>query len=86
MLKPIVQQMRAYTQKQIAIDDTGNAVSQMLPPEHLCNSIVPSTEESRMQSMSESSEQLTDVSQQDLRGNKSILTSGPNLQTSTESI
>ena len=34
-VKTIVQQMREYTQKQISIDDTGNAVPQMLPPEHL---------------------------------------------------
>ena len=47
------------------------------PPEHLWNSIAPSTEESRMQSMAEGSEQLTEVSQEDLRHNESILTSEP---------
>ena len=55
------------------------------PPEHLWNSIAPSTEESRMQSMVEGSEQLTEVSQQDLRDNESILTSGPNLHVRFES-
>ena len=55
------------------------------PPEHLWNSIAPSTEESRMQSMAEGSEQLTEVSQQDLRDNESILTSGPNLHVRFES-
>ena len=55
------------------------------PPEHLWNSIAPSTEESRMQSMAEGSEQLTEVSQQDLRDNESILTSRPNLHVRFES-
>ena len=55
------------------------------PPEHLWNSIAPSTEESRMQSMAEGSEQLTEVSQQDLRDNETILTSGPNLHVRFES-
>ena len=55
------------------------------PPEHLWNSIAPSTEESRMQSMAEGSEQLIEVSQQDLRDNESILTSGPNLHVRFES-
>ena len=55
------------------------------PPEHLWNSIAPSTEESRIQSMAEGSEQLTEVSQQDLRDNWSILTSGPNLHVRFES-
>ena len=51
-------------------------------PEHLWNSIAPSTEESRMQSMAEGSEQLTEVSQQD---NQNILTLGPNLHVRFES-
>ena len=38
-----------------------------------------------MQSMAEGSEQLTEVSQQDLRDNESILTSGPSLQVRFES-
>ena len=62
----------------IQVDEDG-------PPEHLWNSIAPSTEESRMQSMAEGSEQLTEVSQQDLRDNESILTSGPNLHVRYES-
>ena len=62
----------------IQVDEDG-------PPEHLWNSIAPSTEESRMQSMAEGSEQLTEVSQQDLRDNESILTSGPNLHVRFES-
>ena len=37
------------------------------PPEHLWNSIAPSTEESRMHSMAEGSEQLTEDSQQDCK-------------------
>ena len=45
------------------------------PPEHLWNSIAPSTEESRMHSIAEGSEQLTEVSQQDLQDNRNILTS-----------
>ena len=62
----------------IEVDEDG-------PPEHLWNGIAPSTEESRMQSMVEGSEQLTEVSQQDLRDNESILTSGPNLHVRFES-
>ena len=62
----------------IEVDEDG-------PPEHLWNSIAPSTEESRMQSMAEGSEQLTEVSQEDLRHNESILTSGPNLRLRFES-
>ena len=58
----------------IQVDEDG-------PPEHLWNSIAPSTEESRMQSMAEG----TEVSQQDLRDNESILTSGPNLHVRYES-
>ena len=44
------------------------------PPEHLWSNIAPSTEESRAQSMAEGVEQLTEVSQQDLRDNEAILT------------
>ena len=43
------------------------------PPEHLWNTIAPSTEESRLQSVAEGSEQLTEVSQQDLQDNQNIL-------------
>ena len=56
----------------IKVDENG-------PPEHLWNTIAPSTEESRMQSIAEGSEQLTEVSQQDLQDNENLLTSGPNL-------
>ena len=45
------------------------------PPEHLWDNIAPSTEESRMHSITEGSEQLTEVSQQDLQDNERILTS-----------
>ena len=45
------------------------------PPEHLWDNIAPSTEESRLHSIAESSEQLTEVSQQDLQDNENILTS-----------
>ena len=40
------------------------------PPEHLWSNIAPSAEESRAQSMAEGVEQLTEVSQQDLRDNQ----------------
>ena len=43
------------------------------PPEHLWNSIAPSTEEHRLHSIAEGSEQLTEVSQQDLQDNQNIL-------------
>ena len=43
------------------------------PPEHLWNNIAPSTEEHRLHSIAEGSEQLTEVSQQDLQDNQSIL-------------
>ena len=46
------------------------------PPEHLWSNIAPSTEEGRAQSMAEGVEQLTELSQQDLRDNQAILTSG----------
>ena len=48
-------------------------------PEHLWNNIAPSTEESNLRSTAEGSQQLTEVSQHDLRDNEHILTSGPNL-------
>ena len=51
---------------EIDVDENG-------PPEHLWNSIAPSTEEHRLQSMAEGSEQLTEVSQQDLQDNQNIL-------------
>ena len=51
-------------------------VDQDGPPEHLWSNIAPSTEESRAQSMAEGVETLTEVSQQDLRDNQAILTSG----------
>ena len=50
-------------------------VDQDGPPEHLWSNIAPSTEECRAQSMAEGVEQLTELSQQDLRDNKAILTS-----------
>ena len=52
----------------IEIDEDG-------PPEHLWDNIAPSTEESRIHSIEEGSEQLTEVSQQDLQDNENILTS-----------
>ena len=55
------------------------------PPEHLWNSIAPTTEESRLQSVAEVSEQLTEVFQQDLQDNQSILASGQNLHVRFES-
>ena len=70
-----------YTKEEIEdmdIDEDG-------PPEHLWNSIAPSTEESRMQSVAEGSEQLTEVSQQDLQDNQNILASGQNLHVRFES-
>ena len=62
----------------VEVDENG-------PPEHLWNSIAPSTEESRLQSVAEGSEQLTEVSQQDLQDNQSILASGQNLHVRFES-
>ena len=59
-----------YTQadvEDIDIDENG-------PPEHLWSSIAPSTEESRIHSIQEGSEQLTEVSQDDLQSNENILT------------
>ena len=49
----------------IEIDEDG-------PPEHLWDNIAPSTEESRLHSIAEGSEQLTEVSQQDLQDNQNI--------------
>ena len=51
-------------------------VDQDGPPEHLWSNIAPSTEESRAQSMAEGVETLTELSQQELRDNEAILTSG----------
>ena len=62
----------------IEVDEDG-------PPEHLWNSIAPSTEESRLQSIAEGSEQLTEISQQDLRDNENILTAQTNLHVRYES-
>ena len=45
------------------------------PPEHLWNYIAPSTQESRLQSLAEGSELLTEVSQEDLRDNANLITS-----------
>ena len=45
------------------------------PPEHLWNYIAPSTEESRLHSLAEGSELLTEVSQEDLRNNANLMTS-----------
>ena len=58
-----------YTKEDIDdmdIDDNG-------PPEHVWNNIAPSTEEARLHSIAEGSEQLTEVSQQDLVDNQNIL-------------
>ena len=77
----VLNNQKKYTNtdiEDIEVDEHG-------PPEYLWNSIAPSTEESRMQSIAESSEQLTEVSQQDLQDNQSILTSGPNLHVRFES-
>ena len=52
----------------IDVDENG-------PPEHLWDNIAPSTEESRMHSITESSKPLTEVSQQDLQDNEHILAS-----------
>ena len=61
--------MSQSTQKktdEVDVDENG-------PPEHLWNSIAPFTEEHRLQSMAEGSEQLTEVSQQDFQDNQNIL-------------
>ena len=44
------------------------------PPEHLWSHIAPSTEESRARSLAEGSEQITEVSREDLQDNENILT------------
>ena len=51
---------------EVDVDENG-------PPEHLWNSIAPSTEEHRLHSLAEGSEQLTELSQQDLQDNQNIL-------------
>ena len=66
--------MKASTLSLISIEDL--EIDEDGPPEHLWDNIAPSTEESNLQSIVEGSEQLTEVSQQDLRD---ILTLGPNL-------
>ena len=53
----------------IEVDEDG-------PPEHLWSLIAPSTEASRSQSLAEGSEPLTEVSNEDLRDNDNILSSG----------
>ena len=60
-----------YTQADIEdleIDENG-------PPEHLWSTLAPSTEKSRLRSVAEGIEHLTEVSQQDLHDNENILTS-----------
>ena len=52
----------------IDVDENGQ-------PEHLWDNIAPSTEESRMHSITEGSKPLTEVSQQDLQDNENILAS-----------
>ena len=54
-----------------SIDDLD--VGERGPPEHLWNSIAPSTEENTFHSIAEGSEQLTEVSEQDLQDNQNIL-------------
>ena len=51
----------------IDIDEDG-------PPEHLWSHIAPSTEESRVRSLAEGFEQITEVSREDLQENENILT------------
>ena len=62
---------RKYSQTDV--DDVD--IDENCPPEHLWNLIVPSTEESRSQSLAEGSESLTEVSQEDLQDNANVLTS-----------
>ena len=50
----------------IDVDENG-------PPEHMWDNIAPSTEENRLHSIAEGSEQLTEVSQQDLQDNQNML-------------
>ena len=54
------------------------------PPEHLWDSIAPSTEENRLHSIAEGAEQLTELSQQDLRDDQNML-SQPSLHVRFES-
>ena len=58
-----------YTKE--AIDEID--VNEDGPPEHLWQGIAPSTEEHRLHSLAEGSEQLTELSQQDLQDNQNIL-------------
>ena len=56
------------------------------PPEHLWSQIAPTTEESRVQSLAEGSELLTEISQEDLRDNAILMTTtGNNLHARFES-
>ena len=58
-----------YTKEDIAsidVDENG-------PPEHMWDNIAQSTEENRLHCIAEGSEQLTEVSQQDLQDNQNIL-------------
>ena len=57
-----------YTKE--SVDDVD--VDEDGPPEHLWNIIAPS-EEHRLHSIAEGTEQLTEVSQQDLQDNQNIL-------------
>ena len=63
--------MSQSTLKKTYIDDVD--VDENGPPEHLWHSIAPSTEEHRLHSLAEGSEQLTEVSQQDLQDIQNIL-------------
>ena len=54
-------------------DIDGIDVDENGPPEHLWDNIALSTEENRLHSIAEGSEQLTEVSQQDLQDNQNIL-------------
>ena len=58
-----------YTKEDIDSID----VDENSPPEHLWDNIAPSTEEQRLHSLAEGSEQLTEVSQQDLQDNQNML-------------
>ena len=62
----------------IDVDENG-------PPEHLWDNIAPSTEENRLHSIAEGSEQLTELSQQDLQDNQNILTLESSLHVRFES-
>ena len=71
-VKPLVQ---THENKYTKADVDDIEVDKNYPPEHLWNTIAPSTEETRLHSIAEGSEQLTEVSQQDLQDNENILTS-----------